>query len=144
MLREILRSGSASSKARTVWYSKGDTLIHMLVSNRLCLDDWRMGHTSLPAAAARDMNAACGVMVMAMVTGMDAICLALSPDNRNHALEACMAQKRISTGATPLNVALASGANNTGVGVLLVARPSARRIEDGRGMLPLNQGIQGR
>ena len=123
LLKEMMKS--APSNAWMVQNTEGDTPLHMLVSSPLCTSNWRgLGPSQLgnESEVARSKLA------------YDAISLALStPD----AVEACLLREN-SASATPLHIALASGAHDCVIESLLSASPSAVGSEDGRGMLPLH------
>ena len=131
----------APAEAWTTQNSEGDTPLHMLVSSPLCTCDWRASphvpSTSMSSSSSSSSRGGVGgggasEDVRARLA-TEAMSLALSSTD---AADACAA--RDSAGATPLHVALASGARDCVVEALLSAHPAAARIEDDRGMLPLH------
>ena len=130
VLREIISSisgGGSTSKAWTIQNSEGDTPLHMLVSSPLCTNNTTNSNTNNNSNVGEVQNAKKEKLAK------EAITLALScPD----AIEACLLQER--TGATPLHVAIASGAYDCVIEALLNAAPSATQIEDLKGMLPVH------
>ncbi|KAL3810245.1 hypothetical protein ACHAXA_008735 [Cyclostephanos tholiformis] len=109
--------------AWTVKNSEGDSPIHMLMSSPLCTCDLRSSSSSSRSGDGE---------VRARLA-MEAMSLALSsPD----AVQVCAAQD--GSGATPLHIALASGARDCVVEALLSSYPEAARVEDERGMLPIH------
>ena len=129
VLREIISSISTSSsssnnKAWTIQNSEGDTPLHMLVSSPLCTNNNNSSNNN---------NVSEVQTVKKEKLAKEAITLALSCPDAN---EACLLQER--TGATPLHVAIASGAYDCVIEALLNAAPSATQIEDLKGMLPIH------
>jgi ankyrin repeat protein len=122
LLKEIMKS--APVNAWMVQNSEGDTPLHMLVSSPLCTSNWR-GLTSPALHENEDIRSK---------LAQEAISLVLStPD----AVEACLLREN-SASATPLHIALASGAHDCVIEALLSASPASVGSEDGRGMLPLH------
>ncbi len=122
LLEEIMKSAPAN--AWMVQNSEGDTPLHMLVSSPLCISNWR-GLTSPALHENEDVRSK---------LAQEAISLVLStPD----AVEACLLREN-SASATPLHIALASGAHDCVIEALLSASPASVGSEDGRGRLPLH------
>merc|ERR1719203_1736351 len=131
VLREIIHS--APAKVWTTQNSEGDTPLHMLVSSPLCCSsDWRSSNNNNNGNG-NNNNAMSSGNEIRVKLAQEAIVLALSSPN---AIEACLLPER--TGATPLHIALASGAHSCIIDSLLAASPEAIRAEDMRGMLPLH------
>ena len=124
VLKEI--ASSAPAKAWTIQNSEGDTPLHMLVSSPLCTADWR-------SSTLRDKITDVARNATRVKLALEAIQLALDTSDGR---EACLLRER--TGATPLHIALASGAHDVVIEALLDAAPSSTRSEDGRGMVPLH------
>lgn len=102
--------------------SKGDTPLH--VKSPLCISNWR-GLASPALHENEDVRSK---------LAQEAISLVLStPD----AVEARLLREN-SAIATPLHIALASGAHDCVIEALLSASPASVGSEDGRGMLPLH------
>ncbi len=121
LLKEIMKSAPAN--AWTIQNSEGDTPLHMFVSSPLCTSDWR-GLLS-PITEEDDIRSKLAKEAISLVLA--------TPD----AVEACLLREN-SAGATPLHIALASGAHDCVIESLLSASPSSVGCEDGRGMLPLH------